>query len=256
MPIKYLIVVVMFSFCLIGNCFADVQENTDAQKIKEKILKDFQINFPLLIKPIPELQEEVLLLKSLQQNLINTTISQYRFYGVKPSFFEIKEGKIVSQAINLDSDYYWIVCIEGDNSPYFLAGFPDFLTDFNRLVSGIKFEVKDKETVIDIFDFYLKLISPLQQRASIVNDEMKLQSLALEDFRSRYTVKLRQKKYSVWWQSMSSKLLKSISEPKVSEQDNRFKVTYFRYDKENVYEESILISPQGEVLILASKILH
>lgn len=86
--------------------------------------------------------------------------------------------------MELDNYREWLVAVNRSDVTYVLEGSTDPVAEFNGLVRDLHLQVVDANAALGIFDFFLKAARGEQFRSHVVADEMKLESVALEDWRT------------------------------------------------------------------------
>jgi hypothetical protein len=202
-------------------------EDTVRQSLKEKP----EPNFPFLIIPLPKLKEDFIGIQTQGTPLGVRRVRQIDFYEVSPALYVTDGDRVISETFHLGGNDVWVIGFGPDNSKYLLAGFENSLSGFNMLTKDLNIDIASPESALDVFDLFLKSAHGSQFRASIIPDEMHLQSLAIEDFRLRYPKATRRSKYDKWWSRVPLSLKKSLSFPKISRGFNGFEISYFQYDE-------------------------
>jgi hypothetical protein len=199
----------------------------------------------------PRLEEELIGLEQASHGE-NSEPRAIKFYEVSPAIYHVVKGKIVGVTVQLDDDSAWVVGVGPEKALYRLAGFPDSVSDFNRLMRDSTIRVSGPETALEVFDVFLKVAHSHDFSSSVVGDVMQLQSIALQDFRLRLPESTRLAAYDRWWKAMPPKIRARIASPKVRSSESSFEVLYYRYAEGVLKEESVLISPEGAVTPNAS----
>lgn len=202
---------------------------------------------PLLISVRPDVREDLIAIQLPATPFQSRRVSIVEVYDVRPGRYLMDGDRVVAETINLGEDTYWLIAFGPNSSKYLLAGFEYPLRSFNKLIHDLNLGPIDQESALDIFDLFLKTVHGPHFRVSLVADEMHLQSLALEDFRLRFTTAQRKSEYNKWWGGMPISLKKDLSRPNIASDKSGFLIKYFRYDVGRVLQESLRVSFQGEV---------
>lgn len=215
-----------------------------------RAVKSQSTQTPLNVAQLPNARERIL---SLQQENHgeSTELKTVRFYEVRPAIYEVVDGRLVSTTVQLDSESVWIVGLDGNRNTYKLAGFPNSVSDFNRLMHDLAIHVRTTEDALSVFDVFLRLAHPPDFLDSVVGDLMHLQSRALEDFRLRFPKRSRSAAYENWWRGVRRQKI-GISPPAARAKASGFELIYYRY-AEGVAKESVLVSAEGAVTIVPLK---
>jgi hypothetical protein len=84
---------------------------------------------------------------------------------------------------------------------------------------------------------------------------MKLESVALEDFRLRLPAGQSRRAFDLWWHGISSATKKTITPPKLTRVADGYKVEYFSYGEGKLYGMRLTLHADGTVGDRQSKIL-
>jgi len=178
------------------------------------------------------------------------------FYKVVPSSYQLQGNKVVGETIEVDNNREWLVAVSRRNDAiYLLEGSTDPITEFNKFARDLHLQVADANAALGIFDFFLKVARGQQFRSHVVADEMKLESVALEDFRLRFTTTKRRAAFSSWWVGVSESTKKALLPPKASPVKNGFDIQYFFYSQGNISSQNLTINADGTVAEGKSKII-
>jgi hypothetical protein len=246
--------------CAVNSGSALGQNVCESEEVKELVKRNTYLSsgkIPLLVTPLPKVKEDFLGIMLDQAESESRKIKPINFYEVMPAIYEIQNGVVVSEAVELDNENAaWIVAVGSNKSLYLLAGFPNPLSGFNQLTKDLGIKANSPDAALDIFDLFLKTARGQRFRSVVVADKMKLQSVALEDFRLRYPAVRRQEVFDRWWKGIPLNFKERLTFPKVQSEDDGFKITYYRYDRGRIREESLFIDTQGAVQEGASKVLY
>jgi hypothetical protein len=206
------------------------------------------VDSPLQAIPLPTLRDDLITLTTERSNPAEMEVPQFTFYKVTSSIYQQKDGKVVSETVELDRDSEWIVAIDSHNDKtYLLEGFAYPIADFNRLAEYLHLQVADTGDALGVFDLFLKLARGQQFRSQVVGDEMKLESVALEDFRLRFSPATRRAAFNSWWTSVSTATKNGLRPPAAGPTKNGFEVRYSFYLRGNLSSRSLTISRNGTV---------
>jgi hypothetical protein len=206
-------------------------------------------DLPLQAIPLPTLMDDVISLetKGLPRAL-GADVHVVSFYKVIPSSYQLEGNKVVGETIELDNYREWLVAISrGNGVVYLLEGSTDPITEFNRFARDLHLQVADQNAALGIFDFFLKVVRGQQFRSQVVTDEMKLESVALEDFRLRFPTAKRRARFSLWWAGVSESTKKALLPPKANPVKNGFNVQYFLYSQGNISSQNLTVNADGTV---------
>lgn len=258
---KRMALALLIVFFLGSNSASSFGQNIcESEEIKEAVRRNAHLSsavkIPLLVTALPKLKEDLIRIMIEEIGNESRKVQHIEFCEVMPAIYDIQNGIIVSETVELDNDSAWIVATGLNRSTYLLAGFSSPHSSFNQLTKDLGIKVDNPETALEIFDLFLKTARGQQFRFAVVADKMKLQSIALEDFRLRYPIAKRQAAFDRWWKGVPLNLKERLISPKVRSEDNGFRITYYRYSKGSVLEESVFISNQAVVHDGASKVLY
>lgn len=197
----------------------------------------------------PDLEEKALALQKDAANPKPSPIQEIRFCHFAPFLYQLENGKIVTTTVLADSELSWLVGLDSRDEQYLLAGFPDPLNGFNALIKALNLNIESADTARDVFDLYLTMVWGQKAREFIIVDDMQLQSLALSDFRMRYSLPKARAMYLKWWRSMTPEIRKRLHKPEVVATEGGFTVKYVRYHQGQILPESILIDKDGTVTV-------
>jgi len=247
---------ISFSFISTYNFKLVAQDSAEIELIKQTVRKySGQIDLPLHVILTPKITEDLITTEQEQKETAEPLSLQMKFYEVIPAIYKVRDGKIVSETIELDKESRWLLCIGPKQKIYPLSGFSDPVSGFNDLMGDLQLSVTSAEMALSIFDMFLKLGCRLEKRESILSDEMKLQMLALSDFRDRYSSRERQFAYKRWWNEIPPKFRLGIVPPGVSRDNDGYKVHYYYYSRGNLIVEVLSVTSLGKVRIVSSKTL-
>ena len=204
---------------------------------------------PFVVAPVPKLKEDFIGIQLSSLSFQPRRVSVIEVYEIRPGLYLMDGDRVVAETLNLGEDPHWLIAFGPDKSKYLLAGFEDPLVGFNKLIKDLDIGTVTKDSALNVFDLFLKTVHGYQFRASLIADEMHLQSLALQDFRLRYPTAKRKSEYNSWWARMPVSLKRALSAPKLSTDRNGFRISYFRYDTGRILQETVLVSPKGVVML-------
>jgi hypothetical protein len=213
------------------------------------IRSQLHLEFPLQAIALPSLTDDVI---SIETNglprPVGTQVEIMNFYKIIPSSYQLDGNKIVSKTVELDNYKEWLVAVNRrNNTTYLLEGSADTITEFNKLEGDLHLQVSDANAALDIFDFFLKVARGQEFRSHVVPDEMKLESLALEDFRLRFPTGQRRAAFSSWWAGVSENTKKALLTPKAIPVKNGYDIQYFFYSQGNISKQNLTINADGTV---------
>jgi hypothetical protein len=211
----------------------------------------------LQVTPLPALRETFIALQVSASSVYPTLVRQIEFCEITVSMFDVRDGHVAGTTLFVDRDPpKWLMGIAPDGRTFQLAGFSDPEKGFNELIGVVGLQVKSPDLASDVVDFYLRVTGGEDFRESVVVDEMQLQSAALTDFRKRYSLAQARTLYSRWWTGMSPALIKTLHRPKTTAEKNEFETQFFRYQRGQVLEETVVISRDGAVMPRAIRTLY
>jgi hypothetical protein len=248
--------------CLALLCPTGPGQNTCAEEQRQAaalgaVRAQSHSDLPLEATLLPSLTDDVISLetKALPRAL-GAEVLIVSFYKLVPSTYQLEGSKIVGETVELDNYKEWLVAVSRRNDViYLLEGSTDPVSEFNRFARDLHLQVADPNAALGIFDFFLKAARGQQFRSHVVADEMKLESVALEDFRLRFPTSKRKAAFNSWWASVSDGTKKTLSPPKANPVKNGFEVRYFFYDLGNISSQTLTISTDGTVTEGKSKII-
>lgn len=199
---------------------------------------------------LPTLTDHVISLETKRlANSRGTELHIVSFYRIIPSSYQLEGNKVVGEIVELDNYREWLVAISHHNDEiYLLEGSTDPIAEFNRLAKDLHLQVTDADGALDIFDFFLKVARGEQFRSHVISDEMKLESVALEDFRLRYPIIKRKAAFNSWWAGLSEKTKHEFVPPKAGPVQNGFNVEYFFYSQGKISRQNLTITGNGTVV--------
>jgi hypothetical protein len=206
-------------------------------------------DLPLQATLLPGLTDDVIYLETtVLPHVLGTEVHIVSFYKVVPSSYQLEGNKVVGETIEVDNYREWLVAVSRRNDViYLLEGSTDPIAEFNRFARDLHLQVADANAALSIFDFFLKVARGQQFRSHVVADEMKLESVALEDFRLRFPTAKRRAAFTSWWAGVSESTKKALLPPKASPVKNGFDVQYFFYSQANVSSQNLTINVDGTV---------
>jgi hypothetical protein len=171
------------------------------------------------------------------------------FYRVVPGAYEVKHDKVVSETVEVDTSHEWPVAVERQNGrTLLLQGSSDPNSAFNSLAGDLDLKIPDSETALDVFDFYLKVALGQEFRTRVIGDDLKLESVALEDFRMRFPAQRRRAAFEQpWWKKVPAEIKRKIGPPTARPTTAAYEVRYFLYTQGNVSVHSLAMSRNAAV---------
>jgi hypothetical protein len=212
---------------------------------------------PLYAVRLPSLGDDLLyLLKKQTSDRAITDLQPVDFYRVLPAAYEVRGGQMVSETVEIDGRHEWIVamCHRGGKT-FLLQGSPDPNSEFNDLAGYLALKIPDAGTAVEVFDFYLKVALGEEFRTRVVGDDLKLESVAPDDFRLRFPAKRRRAAFEQWWNDIPAEVKKKIGPPTALPTKAGYEVRYFLYTQGNVSVHNLAISRNGAVVETQSNTL-
>jgi hypothetical protein len=223
------------------------QRSSDEEAVAA-VRQESQANFPLRAVWAPGLSDDLIFLKTQGRFSPGAEVPLVRFYRVTIAPYELRGNKIERQAVEVDNYSEWLVAIDQDGGQkYFLQGSKNPVAEFNRLMQGLRLHVGDTDTALAVFDFFLKAVQGQQARSRVVGDGMKLQSIALEDFRSRFPAARSRAAFNAWWNALPAAARRDIRPPWAQATKADFVVRYTLYDRGSLRKETLMINADGTV---------
>ena len=230
--------------CLENRC-EDVQINAVVNFVREQSRFDGS----LYATRLPGLSDDlVYLLKKQISHAASAELPPVDFYGVVPAAYEVKNDKVVSETVEVDTSHEWLVAVERQNGrTLLLQGSSDPNSAFNSLAGDLDLKIPDSETALDVFDFYLKVALGQEFRTRVIGDDLKLESVALEDFRMRFPAQRRRAAFEQWWKKVPAEIKRKIGPPTTRPTTAAYEVRYFLYTQGNVSVHSLAMSRNAAV---------
>jgi len=136
--------------CLENRC-EDVQINAVVNFVREQSRFDGS----LYATRLPGLSDDlVYLLKKQISHAAIAELPPVDFYRVVPAAYEVKNDRVVSETVEVDTSHEWLVAVERQNGrTLLLQGSSDPNSAFNSLAGDLNLKIPDSETALDVFDF-------------------------------------------------------------------------------------------------------
>ena len=241
--------------CPTGPCQSTCAEEQRQAAAVGAVRAQSHSDLPLQATLLPSLTDDAI---SLETNGLAHTLGAnvhiVNFYKVIPSSYQLEGNKLVSETVELDNYREWLVAVNHNDVTYLLEGSTDPVAAFNSLARDLHLQVVDANAALGIFDFFLKAARGEQFRSHVVADEMKLESVALEDFRLLFPTAKRKAAFSSWWAGVSESTKKTLLPPRASPVKNGFDVQYFFYSQGTLSSQSLTVNSDGTVAEGKSKI--
>ena len=207
---------------------------------------------PLVAERMSELTDEALDLRLPEGISIPTMF----FYKVLYASHIVEGNKTIGRHVELDNHSEWIVALDcKSDQTFLLEGAEDPVAEFNKLAQFLRLQANDTDAALDIFNFFLKVAWEQEFQSSVV-DEMRLESLALADFRMRLPRAQGRAAFNKWWNSIPEGVKSNLSYPKVTTMKNgAFEVHYFSYHEGTVSRRSVIVDRYGSVALGESKVI-
>jgi len=233
---------------------ADDQRKADAVRA---VRAQSNSDLPLQATLLPALTDDVISLETRGlAHALGADLPIVSFYRVAPSIYQMEGNRVVSETVELDNYREWLVAVNHrSNETYLLEGSTDPIGEFNKLARALRLQVADANAALGIFDFFLKVARGQQFRSHVVADEMNLESVALEDFRLRFSTAKRRAAFGSWWDGIPASTKKALLPPKARPVKNSFEVQYFFYSQGNLYSQSLIVNSDGAIAEGQSKII-
>jgi hypothetical protein len=243
-------------FCPTGTCQSTCADEQRQASAVGAIRAQSHSDLPLQAILLPSLTDDVISLETTGlPHAIGTEVHLVSFYKVVPSSYQLEANKVVGETIEVDNYREWLVAVNRRNdATYLLEGSTDPINEFNRFARDLHLQVADANAALGIFDFFLKVVRGQEFRSRVVADEMKLESVALEDFRLRIPAAKRRAAFSSWWAGVSESTKKTLLPPIASPVKNGFYVQYFFYSQGNLSSQSLTVNSDGTIAEGKSKI--
>jgi hypothetical protein len=208
------------------------------------------IKDPLRATPMPDLRDDIIYLKTGKlRSSMNSPVPLINFYLVTLAPIELEGDIVVRTTVEGDGHFEWIVARDQKTKQSFLLkGSVDALAEFNRLVGGIHLDIKDPESAIILVDILFQTVGGQSFRSRVVGDEMKLQSVALEDFRQNFSRAKRRPAFDAWWNRISRDTKKEIVPPRAVPVHGGFEVKYFVYSRGGLTLDDVLVRSDGTIV--------
>lgn len=212
------------------------------------VRQESKADFPLRAVWVPSLSDDLIFLKTQGRFSPGKEVPLVAFYRVTTAPYELRGNKIERQAVEVDNYSEWLVAIEHESGQkYLLQGSKNPTAEFNRLIQGVRLRVGDTDTALAVFDFFLKTVAGEQARSRVVGDNMKLQSVALEDFRSRFPAATSRTAFDTWWNGVPVAARYDIKPPQAQATKGEFVIRYTLYDRGSLRNETLRMSADGTV---------
>lgn len=202
----------------------------------------------LLATPVPALFQDTISLETNGNPRPGDRITPICFYSVTVPAYQLDGNAIESVSVQLDDQREWIAAINlKSHSVYLLAGSRDPVAGFNGLMRDLHLHVTDSDAADAVFDSYLAMARGDHFRQHVVTDEMKLESLALEDFRLRSPQSESRQAFERWWNATSNGARRWVVPPQTLSVHDGYIVRYFVYDRGSVRRQDIHVQSDGTV---------
>lgn len=216
------------------------------------VRQESQADFPLRATWVPELGDDVIFLKTQGRLSLGTRVAPISFYRVTAAPYELRGNQIERQTVDLDKYDEWLVAIDQESGEkYLLRGSRNPAAEFNRLMRRLQVRVSDGGAALGVFDLFLKAVEGEQVRSRVVGDRMKLQSVALEDFRLRFPAAQSRTAFSAWWKRIPTAELLALKPPQAQAVERGFAVRYTLYDQGSLRKETLKINADCTVARIA-----
>ena len=206
---------------------------------------------PLRAARLPKLTDDVFSLV-LREQIIpsDITVNEIFFYRIEPVIYELMDGKVMAQAVEMDTESEWIVATDSKGDRLFsLAGSVNPVMGFNSMIQMLGIKIEDEEVALDFFDLYIKVACGEKFRASVYHNEMLFQSVVMSDFWSRCPNQTNKKSFETWWKRHYMKIKDSLYPPSVKKCDDYFLIKFFNYSNSMIFSNCIKINRKGTVVV-------
>jgi len=232
--------------CPSGRCQTVCPDEKRAEQALRVVREHSHAAQPLRAALLPNLTDDVISLQTSRlRHALGSDVIVAIFYKVTPSIYQLDGNKVASETIELDAEREWLVAVGPGDEAYLLEGSDDAVGEFNRLVRDLHLQVVDESGALSVFDFFLKVTKGQEGRAAVVPDDMKLESVALDDFRLRFPTIKREAAFRSWWARIPATKKQTIMPPKAIQAKNGFDVRYFLYRQGEVLGLSLPVKDDG-----------
>lgn len=240
------------SVCQVS-CSEEMREVAVARAVREQASFDF----PLEVTRLQDLTDTVIGLQTKAlSNPIGADVHVVTFYRVAPSRYQVKDGKVIGETVELDDYHEWVAASDNRTGVvYLLEGSPDPISEFNTLLTDLHLRVSDVEGALGIFYFYLKVVQTEQPNWRVVGDEMKLESVALVDFEKRFPAAKRKSAFDYWWNGLPGNVKKSLATPAPRTVKDGFDVHFFFYSGGVISDQILTVKNDATVTLGKPRVL-
>ena len=102
---------------------------------------------PLRAARLPKLTDDVFSLV-LREQIIpsDITVNEIFFYRIEPVIYELMDGKVMAQAVEMDTESEWIVATDSKGDRLFsLAGSVNPVMGFNSMIQMLGIKIEDED---------------------------------------------------------------------------------------------------------------
>jgi hypothetical protein len=198
------------------------------------------------VSAIPQLTTDLLSIETNQfPRAVGHVVSPVCFYEIELSTFQLEDGRVEAQLVELDRGRSWVVAVANDGKTTILTGDGDETEAFNALIARLKVKVTKPDDSLAIVNAYLS-IPGKGRNNSALNDSMALEVRAIDDFRTRYPQKEARGKFDNWWKRFLARNL--TVHPMASKPlESGFLVSYTSYDSGRVLANKITVHSNGSL---------
>ena len=167
-------------------------------------------------------------------------------YKLTPEHFHFTGNSVPTMTVDLDSSEPELYVISSAHKVYLLGGFATGSAEFNELMTDIGLDVDSAAKAMSVFDFFSLSVFGQDYRSRILGDNLKLLSVAAEDFRIRFPAVRRDEEFQKWWDSIKARRT-AIAPPRAYLSGRRFEIKFDFYDLGSIRRRLVFVGLDGKV---------
>lgn len=249
---RYHLVLFALSNILLGFLGAgfqlDCSEEQKTSDVVRAVREQSHTDLTLRATLVPDLSDDMIFLETGGEPGRGKQVRLVSFYRVAVAPYRLEGDRVEMGSVVVDSSPEWLVAIDcQQHREYLLSGSKDPTTGFNDLIRSLHLKVTDPEFALSIFDSYLKIARGSEFRSRVLRDDFNLESVAMNDFRERFSYPKSRITFTNWWRTIPGQTKQAIKPPSANPTKSGFAVQFFSYDLEILWRQIVDIHSDGTV---------
>jgi hypothetical protein len=224
----------------------DCSEEQKAANAVHAVREQSQTELTLRATPAPDLSDDTIFLETNGEPSGGKQVRLVSFYRVTVAPYKLEGGRVEMGSVVVDSSPEWLVAIDcQQHREYLLSGSKDPTAGFNDLIRSLQLKVTNSGSALSVFDSYLKIARGSEFRSRVLRDDLNLESVAMNDFRTRFSYPKSRIAFTNWWRTIPGSTKHAIEPPSAIATKSGFGIQFFFYDLERLRRQVVDINSDG-----------